>query len=73
MTEVQALFDFPYDLAYDPLPTLEALDTPQLSVGRPDLSVGHTSAETFPRNDFRRRGQIRPRDFPAHATSVRAN
>ncbi|MEX2122775.1 MAG: alpha/beta fold hydrolase [Woeseia sp.] len=30
LLEVQALFDFPYDLAYDPLPTLEALDTPQL-------------------------------------------
>ena len=30
MPEVQALFDFPYDLAYDPVPILEALDVPQL-------------------------------------------
>lgn len=30
MPEVQALFDFPYDLAYDPLPILEELDIPQL-------------------------------------------
>ncbi|HWM29632.1 MAG TPA: hypothetical protein VNQ14_14320, partial [Woeseiaceae bacterium] len=30
MPEVQALFDFPYDLAYDPLPILKALDIPQL-------------------------------------------
>ena len=30
MPEVQALFDFPYDLAYESLPTLKALDIPQL-------------------------------------------
>jgi hypothetical protein len=30
MPEVQALFDFPYDLAYEPLPILKALDIPQL-------------------------------------------
>ena len=30
MPEMQALFDFPYDLAYDSLPILKALDTPQL-------------------------------------------
>jgi len=30
MSEMQALFDFPYDLAYEPLPILKALETPQL-------------------------------------------
>jgi hypothetical protein len=30
MPEVQALFDFSYDLAYEPLPILKALDIPQL-------------------------------------------
>jgi hypothetical protein len=30
MPEVQALLDFPYDLAYEPLPILKALDTRQL-------------------------------------------
>lgn len=30
MPEMRAVFDFPYDLAYDPLPILEALDVPQL-------------------------------------------
>ena len=32
MGEVQEMFDFPYDLAYDPLPLLEALEVPQLWV-----------------------------------------
>ena len=30
MAEVKALFDFPYDLEYDPAPVIATLDTPQL-------------------------------------------
>lgn len=30
MLEVQAAFDFPYDLAYDPLPAIEKITVPQL-------------------------------------------
>jgi uncharacterized protein len=44
MPEIRALFDFPYDLAYEPLPVLRRVDVPQLWVlaGR-DTEAPHAS------------------------------
>ena len=44
MPEVQAAFDFPYDLAYDPLPVLEKLTVPQLWIlAAADTEAPHES------------------------------